>query len=156
MPSSVLIGLDIWPAMWGRMFYVEDPKNGPLAEEFGVVMGTSHHEPMSRSEEEQKRYNQGNWDWSSNRNSVTNFFKDGISRARNWETMWTMGMRGSGDEASPTLNPQSLEQIIQVQQQLLSETYGTTDMATIPQTWVLYKVSFGFFMSSTLQYLMEH
>ncbi|ELQ35044.1 hypothetical protein M0657_005941 [Pyricularia oryzae] len=145
LKGNFLIGLDIWPAMWGRMFYVEDPKNGPLAEEFGVVMGTSHHEPMSRSEEEQKRYNQGNWDWSSNRNSVTNFFKDGISRARNWETMWTMGMRGSGDEASPTLNPQSLEQIIQVQQQLLSETYGTTDMATIPQTWVLYKEVLGYY-----------
>ena len=39
----------LWPAMWGRMFYVEDPQNAVLADEYGIVMGTSHHEPLTRA-----------------------------------------------------------------------------------------------------------
>src|SRR5690606_9092508 len=35
----------LWPAMWGKAFYDDDAKNGPLADEYGIVMGTSHHEP---------------------------------------------------------------------------------------------------------------
>ncbi len=34
----------IWPAGadWGQTFFVDDPRNQPLADEFGIVMGTSH------------------------------------------------------------------------------------------------------------------
>lgn len=130
-----------WPAMWGRMFYVDDSQNGPLADEYGVVMGTSHHEPMARSDSEQTRYLVGNWDWSANQQNVVNFMREGPKRARNWETMYTMGMRGKGDAASPTLTAESLEEIIQVQQNLLREELGIGDLSTVPQTWVLYKVS---------------
>ncbi|KAH7325672.1 hypothetical protein B0I35DRAFT_466743 [Stachybotrys elegans] len=134
-----LKGNYLWPAMWGKSFYVDDPNNGQIASDFGVIMGTSHHEPMARSEGEQKRFLRGNWDWRSNRGNVTTFFEEGISRGKEWDTMWTMGMRGSGDVASPTLTAPDLEDLIQVQQGLLSEAYNTTDMAKIPQTWVLYK-----------------
>ena len=41
-----LKGNYVWPAMWSSMFYLDDPKNGPLATEYGIFMGTSHHEPM--------------------------------------------------------------------------------------------------------------
>lgn len=94
------------------MFYLNDDKNGPLAEEFGVVMGTSHHEPMARSEREQQLFNNGAWDWTKNKENITKFFKEGVERSRNWETYYTMGMRGSGDEASPTLTAPALEEII--------------------------------------------
>ncbi|KAH8203308.1 hypothetical protein TruAng_002504 [Truncatella angustata] len=134
-----LKGNYVWPAMWGKMFYVDDALNGKLADDFGVIMGTSHHEPMARSEREQQIYLNGTWDWISNRDNIIKFFKDGIARARTWDTMWTMGMRGSGDVASPTLTAPALEDIIQVQQSLLEQGLNTTNLTSIPQTWVLYK-----------------
>ncbi|KAK2759572.1 hypothetical protein CKAH01_16648 [Colletotrichum kahawae] len=129
----------IWPAMWGSSFYVDDPSNGPLANDFGVVIGTSHHEPMARSETEQKKVVQGPWDWGMNKDNITEFFEGGVERARDWETIFTMGMRGSGDVASPTLTPDQLEEIISVQQTLLEEGIDETGIDAIPQTWVLYK-----------------
>ncbi|KAJ1323846.1 glycosyl hydrolase 115 family protein [Microdochium nivale] len=133
-----LKGNYLWPAMWGKSFYVDDAKNGQLAHDYGVIMGTSHHEPMARSETEQKNNVQGGWDWGSNRQAVIKFFQDGISRAKNWDTMWTVGMRGSGDVASPTLTAPQLEDLIGVQQGLLKDGLGKP-AEQIPQTWVLYK-----------------
>ncbi|KAL0940176.1 uncharacterized protein CTRU02_202939 [Colletotrichum truncatum] len=129
----------IWPAMWGSAFYTDDTKNGPLAEEYGVVVGTSHHEPMARAEREQKEEIDGGWDWGSNEQEITDFFRGGVRRAADWETMYTMGMRGEGDAASPTLTAEDLEEIIQTQQSLLREELNATELKNVPQTWVLYK-----------------
>lgn len=143
-----LKGNYLWPAMWGKMFYVDDAKNGQLAHDYGIVMGTSHHEPMARSEKEQQNYNKGDWDWNSNKENIKNFFKDGIQRAKNWETYWTMGMRGKGDAASPTLSAAALEEIIQAQQELLATGLNDTNLMDIRQTWVLYKVISCFSLQS--------
>ncbi|KAL2834706.1 hypothetical protein BJY01DRAFT_259440 [Aspergillus pseudoustus] len=134
-----LRGNYLWPAMWGKMFYVDDPKNGQMAHDYGVIMGTSHHEPMARSEVEQQQFLQGEWNWEENKANITEFFQGGIDRARDWDTMWTMGMRGEGDVASPTLTSADLEDLIAVQQGLLVDSFKASDPATIPQTWVLYK-----------------
>ncbi|KAL3485507.1 hypothetical protein BJX62DRAFT_229455 [Aspergillus germanicus] len=127
------------PAMWSSEFYKDDEQNGPLADEFGIVMGTSHHEPMARAGEEQKSEMEGVWYWGENRENITEFFRGGVERASGWETSWTMGMRGSGDAASPTLTADALEEIIEVQQGLLREVLGDSK-AAFPQVWVLYKV----------------
>ena len=44
-----LKGNYLWPAMWGNVFNVDDPQNPVLADEYGIVMGTSHHEPLTRA-----------------------------------------------------------------------------------------------------------
>ena len=41
-----------WPAMWATAFNEDDPESPRLADEMGIVMGTSHHEPMMRSHQE--------------------------------------------------------------------------------------------------------
>ncbi|PTB92539.1 glycosyl hydrolase, partial [Marivirga lumbricoides] len=56
----------LWPAMWGRMFYVDDPKNAELADEYGIVMGTSHHEPLTRAHAEWKQFGKGDWNYNTN------------------------------------------------------------------------------------------
>ncbi|SPO04377.1 uncharacterized protein DNG_07062 [Cephalotrichum gorgonifer] len=140
-----LKGNYVWPAMWGKMFYVDDPKNGQIAHDYGVIMGTSHHEPMARSETEQNTYLQGDWDWNTNQNNIETFFRQGIERAKDWDTMWTMGMRGKGDAASPTLTAPDLEEVIRVQQSLLMKGLNATDILNIPQTWVLYKEVSGYY-----------
>ncbi|RAQ53681.1 hypothetical protein AFGD_006815 [Aspergillus flavus] len=134
-----LKGNYLWPAMWGKMFYVDDVDNGQLAHEYGIIMGTSHHEPMARSEQEQKTYLDGEWNWNENQANITTFFQQGIDRAKHWDTIWTMGMRGEGDVASPTLTAADLEELIHAQQKLLVESFNASDPASIPQTWVLYK-----------------
>jgi hypothetical protein len=58
-----------WPAMWNSKFYVDDSKNGPLADEMGIVMGTSHTEPMARADKEKVKP----WDWKSNQNNLKKY-----------------------------------------------------------------------------------
>ncbi|KFY76946.1 hypothetical protein V498_09471 [Pseudogymnoascus sp. VKM F-4517 (FW-2822)] len=129
----------IWPAMWGSSFYVDDERNGQIADDYGIVIGTSHHEPMARSDVEQRQFLVGDWDWVDNKDNITQFFKEGVERAKDWETLYTMGMRGSGDAASPTLSSSSLEDIIDVQTKVLKEVLDVGDITKVPHTWVLYK-----------------
>ncbi|RAQ72568.1 hypothetical protein COH20_008727 [Aspergillus flavus] len=127
-----------WPAMKQSMFYVDDPQNGIIAEYFGVVMGTSHTEPMTRATDEQSKFLSGSWDWTENSANVTAFMAEGVNRSKAWDTLYTMGMRGSGDTASPTLTAPLLEQVIQVQQGLLEDGLSKS-LGDVPQLWALYK-----------------
>lgn len=131
----------LWPAMWGSMFYVDDDLNAKTADDYGIVMGTSHTEPMARATNEQgnPELMHGVWSWSNNRENVTEFMREGAIRAKPYETLYTLGMRGLGDVASPTLNASQLEEIVQTQQQILAEVYNTTNVSSIPQMWCLYK-----------------
>lgn len=134
-----LKGNYVWPAMWSSMFYLDDPKNGPTATEYGIFMGTSHHEPMARADKEQGRFLSGSWDWSKNKANVQKFMEEGPARSKNWSTLYTLGMRGSGDAASPTLTSTALEEVIRWQQSALTRILGKP-LSEIPQAWVMYKV----------------
>ncbi|KAI8227681.1 hypothetical protein K4K55_007888 [Colletotrichum sp. SAR 10_96] len=138
---ELILGLKgnyLWPAMKNSMFYVDDVANGALADDFGVVMGTSHHEPMARAYREQERDLDGRWDWSLNKENLTTFMRAGAERSKGWETVYTMGMRGEGDTESPTLTAPQLEEIIAVQQEILNATHGSR-ASSLPQVWALYK-----------------
>ena len=63
----------LWPAMWNNAFNEDDPLNAPLADEYGMVMGTSHHEPMLRAQQEWKRHGRGPWDYSKNAEVLREF-----------------------------------------------------------------------------------
>ena len=56
----------LWPAMWNSAFNEDDAENPRLADEYGIVMGTSHHEPMLRAQQEWKRHGKGPWDYQTN------------------------------------------------------------------------------------------
>lgn len=128
----------LWPAMWGRMFYVEDPQNAVLADEYGVVMGTSHHEPLTRAHAEWGKAN-GKWDFNSNSEALINYWKDGIKRMGNKETIVTIGMRGDGDEPMTEGTAiDLLENIVKTQRNIIAEVTKKTAEET-PQMWALYK-----------------
>ncbi|KAK4193075.1 family 115 putative glycoside hydrolase [Podospora australis] len=133
-----LRGNYVWPAMWSSMFYLDDPRNGPTATEWGIFMGTSHHEPMARADKEQGRFLKGSWDWRSNKGGVQAFMEEGVTRSKNWSTIYTLGMRGSGDAASATLTSAALEEAISWQQGVLTRVTGKP-LSEIPQAWVMYK-----------------
>ena len=56
-----LKGNYLWPAMWGNAFYDDDPQNRQTADNYGIVIGTSHHEPLMRAHDEWRRYGNGKW-----------------------------------------------------------------------------------------------
>lgn len=127
------------------MFYVDDALDGPTANAWGIVIGTSHTEPLARATKEQSLFLNGVWSWANNQQNVTDFLREGVARAKNWETLWTMGMRGLGDTASPTLTAPQLQQIIEVEQQLLREGLNRTDLVDVPQMWCIYKEVGGYY-----------
>lgn len=134
----------IWPAMWGKAFYDDDPLNGPLANEMGIIMGTSHHEPMAQAQTDWHRYIKKNnlpnvWDYSKNEKVLQEFWKLGLERSKNWEKLVTVGMRGDGDEAmGEGTNISLLEKIVKDQRKIIADVTGKKAEKT-PQVWALYK-----------------
>ena len=130
----------LWPAMWGRAFYDDDPENPRLADEYGIVVSTSHHEPMMRAHDEWRRYGKGGaWNYEKNKEGLKDFWRKGIERMGDYESVVTLAMRGDGDEAmSPDANVTLLEQIVSDQREILAEVTGK-DVTEIPQVWALYK-----------------
>lgn len=134
-----LRGNFLWPAMWGSAFYDDDPLSPALADEYGVVISTSHHEPMMRAHDEWRRYGSGPWNYEKNDSALRKFWRDGIERMGNYESVITLAMRGDGDEAmSPEANLSLLEKIVADQRKIIADV-TKKEITTIPQVWALYK-----------------
>ncbi len=134
-----LKGNYMWPAMWDNNFDDDDSLNQKLADEYGVVMGTSHHEPMMRSWKEWAKYGHGPWNYQTNDSALRAYWTGGIKRMNDYESIITLGMRGNGDEAmSQTANIGLLERIIKDQRKIIGKVTGK-DVTKIPQLWALYK-----------------
>ncbi len=129
----------LWPAMWGRSLWDDDPATAPLADEMGVVLATSHHEPLMRSHVEWERYGEGPWDYGKNPEKLQEFWSAGMERTKGQEKVVTLGMRGDGDEAmSDGTNIELLERIVQDQREIIEEVTDKPIEET-PQVWALYK-----------------
>lgn len=138
-----LKGNYLWPAMWDSAFNEDDELNPFLADEYGIVMGTSHHEPMLRSHGEWKKHRKGAWDYSVNEAYLYNFWEYGIERNEEYESIVTLGMRGDGDEElvgklTVQQKIQLLEKIVRDQRKIISEKMNK-DVTKVPQLWALYK-----------------
>lgn len=129
----------LWPAMWGKAFNLDDPKSPELADEYGIVMGTSHHEPMMRNQDEWRRAGSGDWNYTTNQANLSAFWQEGIRRMGTRESIVTIGMRGDGDaRLSPNPDIPLLQTVLAGQRQILADVTGK-DPATIPQVWTIYK-----------------
>lgn len=134
-----LKGNFLWPAMWNSAFYDDDPKNGPLADEMGIVMGTSHHEPMGLAQQDWKRRGTGEWNYKTNGKVLRDFWKSGMERCKDWGSVITVGMRGDGDEAmSEGTNISLLQNVVKDQRKIIEKVTGKEAKET-PQVWALYK-----------------
>ena len=153
-----LKGNYLWPAMWSAQFYLDGPElaNAELADEMGVVMGASHHEPCIRNGEEYK-YVRGKdsiygdaWDFRKNREGITRFWEDGLKRSGKFETVITVGMRGEADSTilgkNATLkdNIDLLRDVLKTQNKLIGE-YVNADLDKVPRMLALYKEVEPFF-----------
>ena len=140
-----LKGNYLWPAMWNNAFNEDDPENPKLADEYGIVMGTSHQEPMIRAQKEwDRRYLKtiGTWNYAKYPDTLNNFWREGIRRNKDYENIITMGLRGANDTpmapGGPEANMELLEKIIKVQRNIISEE-TKKDVTKVPQMWCLYK-----------------
>ncbi|KAH3913606.1 hypothetical protein HBH56_105320 [Parastagonospora nodorum] len=138
----------LWPAMWfgfphpGNSFFVDDPLNQRLADEYGIVISTSHHEPMQRAMNEwfDTPYKQpeNSWSWVKNKEKITRYFEEGAQRAANFESLITIGMRVDGDREMNVENPQEvLKEVLATQRRTIKDAYGQED--AVPQLIALYK-----------------
>lgn len=143
----------MWPAMWGWAFYADDELNIQTANEMGIIMGTSHHEPMARNHQEYARNRQkwGAWDYETNQANLDKFFREGMERAKGTEDLITIGMRGDGDtsmggreghddeaENQDERVMKILKGVIDNQRKIIEEVTGRP-AAERPQVWALYK-----------------
>ncbi len=130
----------LWPAMWlPTIFNEDDPENARLADEMGIVISTSHHEPMMRSHNEWYRFNGGPWNYETNKGKLQEFWRGGIERMGPHESVVTVGMRGDGDDAmTEETAVHLLQTIIADQRDILAEVTGKPAEAT-PQVWAIYK-----------------
>jgi hypothetical protein len=129
----------LWPAMWDNAFNEDDPEDPRLADEYGIVMGTSHHEPMMRAQQEWKRHGSGPWNFADNADELTRFWTEGARRNRAYETIFPIGMRGDGDKPmSEQSNIDLLQRIVGVQREILAREVNP-DVSRVPQLWALYK-----------------
>ncbi|NII09372.1 glycosyl hydrolase 115 family protein [Oleiagrimonas sp. C23AA] len=135
-----LRGNTLWPAMWGdRAFAADDPLNAKLANTYGIVMGTSHHEPMMRAHAEWARDGHGPWDYTRNKKALDAFWRRGIQRMGHDESLVTIGMRGDGDKPmTQGVATHLLERIVADQRRIIASVTGKSADQT-PQVWALYK-----------------
>lgn len=141
-----LRGNYLWPAMWQpRAFNADDPRAMVLADEMGIVMGTSHHEPMMRAHDEWGRIKGGAWDYTKNPEKLREFWRGGIERMASkpgggsYDSLVTVGMRGDGDEPmSEGTATALLERIVRDQRQIIADVTRQPAEKT-PQMWALYK-----------------
>ena len=132
----------LWPTMWGSRFNEDDPESPRLADEYGIVMGTSHHEPMMRAHREYvtRKEQVGPWDYSVNKGRLDKFFLDGMQRNKAYENLVTIGMRGDGDVAmgkgDDADNMKTLAEVIKGQRSIIKKVYGRED--AVPQLWAIF------------------
>lgn len=147
-----LKGNYLWPAMWTSNFSLDGPglENARLADEYGVVMSNSHHEPCLRHSEEwdlvkgeDTPYGTA-WNFDKNREGLTNYWRGGLQRNGKFENIITMGMRGERDSevlgATATLkdNIDYIKDVVTTQNKLIKETISE-DLDSVPRMIAIYK-----------------
>ncbi len=159
----------MWPAMWASVFAEEGPGslNEELADEYGIVVGNSHHEPCLRAGEEfQHSIKAGgeygtDWNFVRNREGITRFWEDGLKRSGKYEHLITIGMRGEadsamlGEDSGLRANIEYLKDVITTQEALIQQHAGPKSKDQ-PRLLALYKeVEPFFYGNETVQGLKD-
>lgn len=144
----------LWPAEWGKSLWIDDPDSAPLADDYGVVLGSPHDAPMQTSTHEwgwfAKNYGLDpasssfkQFSWLNHSAQLKDFWADTIERSKSFEFVSCMSMRGNNDTTSTDDGSNLTEQqlmdlkieVIKAQQQILADK----GIPETPQSWDLYK-----------------
>lgn len=133
----------LWPAMWDSRFNEDDPLSPEVADMYGIVMGTSHHEPMMRAHKEYvyRKDSIGAWDYATNKENLDKFFEEGLERNKNYDNLITIGMRGDGDVAmgkgDDEENMKTLKNVVDGQREIIERVYQRP-ANEVPQLWAIF------------------
>ncbi len=132
----------LWPAMHQKTkpfnYY---PENKVVADEYGIVMGTSHIEPMLRNNiggaEWDTEYPDEPWDYVKNRDHIYQYWQKRVRENGRYENMYTLGKRGKDDHAGSDITVDVLEEIFTDQREMLRK-WVKRDVTKIPQVLIPY------------------
>jgi hypothetical protein len=143
----------IWPAMrQGTAPFNSYPQNKVVADDYAIVMGSSHIEPMLRNNitgaEWDSKVN-GEWDYQANGAAIRDYWAKRLQANGKYENVYTIGMRGKDDEpmkATGTTQDKIklMEGIFSDQQKLLSQ-YVNKDLSQVPQVFIPYTEVLGLY-----------
>jgi hypothetical protein len=135
----------IWPAMHAcSTAFGSVPENAALADEFAIVVGSSHCEPMLYNNVRWNQKTKGQWNYALNRDAVRACWEDTAKARGQYEAVWTLGIRGVHDapmEKPPDDVPGRIELMGKVfgdQRELLNQ-YVTKQWGPVAQCFVPYK-----------------
>ncbi|MFM2291584.1 MAG: hypothetical protein RIS29_1397 [Bacteroidota bacterium] len=134
-----------WPAMHScSVAYYLTPGNREVAEKYGISIGTSHCEPMSRNTNaEWKTAGTGEYNYVENRENVVKFWEERIKEVATSDNMYTLGIRGVHDgkmEGAKTVEEMkaALTNVLKDQHDLIAK-YINKDVSKVPQVFIPYK-----------------
>jgi hypothetical protein len=133
----------LWPAMHpSTKPFNHFPENKDLADAYGVIMGSSHAEPMLRNNVGEWRAPAAEYNYVANRDGVLGYWAERIRENGRYENVYTLGMRGIHDSnmVGPRTNEEriaTLERIFADQRALLREHAREGEAA--PQMFCAYK-----------------
>ena len=142
----------LWPAMWAENFMLDGPdlESMKLADEYGIYIGMSHHEPCMRSGAEYSKvrgpkspYGDA-WSYVTNKEGILRFWEDGVKRSIGHNVFPTVGMRGEndskmlGEDSLISDNVRLLKEIFTKQREMIHE-HLETDGKKVPQLFAVYK-----------------
>jgi hypothetical protein len=135
----------LWPAMHAcSKPFNSFPENAALADDYGIVMGSSHAEPMLRNNVSEWPHDRAaDYNYVTNRDGVLKYWEERVAANGRYENIYTLGMRGIHDSAmqGPKTNPERirvLEQIFADQRALLAQ-HVNPDVGSVPQIFCAYK-----------------
>ena len=135
----------VWPAMhWCSTAFGSVPENTALADKFGIVVGSSHCEPMLYNNVNWSERQKGRWNYSLNRDTIHSTWADYAKARGQYEAVWTLGIRGihdQGMERPPNDMPGRINlmgEIFRDQRELLDQ-FVTKQWGPVAQCFVPYK-----------------
>lgn len=135
----------LWPAMHAcSTAFGSLPENAALADSYGIVIGSSHCEPMLYNNIHWNERKQGRWNYFENREAIDGIWTKTAKERGQYEAVWTLGIRGIHDrgmETPPNDLPgkiQLMSQIFREQRDLLNQ-YVTRQWGPVAQCFVPYK-----------------
>jgi hypothetical protein len=134
-----------WPAMHPcTKAFNADPRNAKVADDYAIVMGSSHAEPMLRNNVGEWPHDQAaKWNPVTNLPGVLDYWDTRVRANAKYQNTWTLGMRGIHDSGMPgggTIQEKRdrLQQIIAAQRDMLAR-HVDKNVAAVPQTFCPYK-----------------
>jgi len=142
----------LWPAMHECSTpFNAIPANRLVADRYGIVMGSSHCEPLLRNNVgEWPRDSQSAFNFLANPGGVTKYWEERLQTNGRYENLYTIGMRGihDGPMQGPVGDAQiiaTLEKVFGVQRSLIAK-YVNSDPSKVPQIFCPYKELLAYFL----------